>query len=140
MGSDITKNKVERGNNIEKVFYGGLINDELMTINECLFILNINNYKNLKSINNFAYLDKCYNFSLHKNRYYSDSSNFSNEINQLLSSLDISIDELKKEDINILKIFNGEIDYSNWRYKSKSNIKRKSCVPMTSGKRFFSYQ
>ena len=136
--SDI--NKVEGGNNLEKVFYGGLINDELMTVNECLFILNVNNYKSLKSINKFAFLDKCFNFSIHKKRYYSDSSNFSNEINQLLKELNISIDELKKVDINILKVFSGETDSKNWRYKNKSNVKRKSCVPMTSGKRFFSYK
>ena len=136
--SDINKNKFEGGNNIEKVLYGGLINDEFMTINECLFILNINNYKNLKSINSFAYLDKSFNFSLYKNRDYSEYTKFSKEIKQLLELLNITIDDLKKEDINILKAFGRENDSNNWRYKNKLNTERKSCVPFTSGKMLFS--
>ena len=126
------QNKYEGGKNIESIFFGTLISDNLMTINECLFILNINSYKSLKHINYFPYLDKCYNFSLYKSREYSNYLNYSNEIIKLLVSLNIKVDDLKKEDIYIIKILDNNCDSNNWKFRSKRIKKNPRCIPPSS--------
>ena len=121
-------------------FFGVEIDDGFMTINQSLYILNSNNYSSLKNINFFSYLDKSYNFYLHKKRDFSDCSKFSQELVILLKSLKVNEEDMKKEDINILK--NLEIlDFNNLRKKKRSNDsngKNRCPPPKSSGKLYYS--
>ena len=106
----IERNEFEGGFNMEKMIFGLIVNSKIMTINQVLFILNKNNYLNLKNTRRYCSLYFSYEKSYIDEKDYIQQKNFSYELSKILSNLDIKENELLELDKYLIeKYFLNEL-------------------------------
>ena len=99
----ITINEIEGGYNAEKMIFGLIINNEKITINQVLFVLNKNNYTSIDNTRRLSTLNFSYQKSYEDKKDYVNVQNFSLELKNILNNLQITENELLILDKHLLE-------------------------------------